>query len=141
MIKKSFYIVVDFYRSIKLGELIESVLLPICIVILTFFFLGKNFDNIFLSSFNDSILTITSFLIAFSICSVTLLFSTSNSNITAAKETMTRRVNFSNDKISYFQLIQIRSYYNVVIEFLLIMLSIAYKVLSTGFNVIGLFYF
>lgn len=140
MIKKSFYIICDFYKSIKLSELIESLLLPLCISLLVFIFLGKNFDGEFLSSFNDSILTITSFLIAFSICAVTLLFSTSSNNIDLAKKTITNRININKEKITYFQLIQIRSYYNVIIEFILIMLSISYKILSKGFNVTALFY-
>lgn len=140
MIKKSFYILCDFYKSIKLSELVESLLLPLCISLLVFIFLGKNFNSDFLSSFNDSILTITSFLIAFSTCAVTLLFSTSSNNIDLAKKTITNRVNRNNEKITYFQLIQVRSYYNIIIEFVLIMLCISYKVLSTSFNVNALFY-
>lgn len=140
MIKKSYYIICDFYKSIKLSELIESLLLPILVSLLVFIFLGKKINNDFLSSFNDSILTITSFLIAFSICAVTLLFSTSSKNIDLAKQTPTDRLNREGNKITYFQLIQIRSYYNVIIEFILIILSISYKILSIGINVTALFY-
>ncbi|MEG2246339.1 MAG: hypothetical protein RSC84_02720 [Peptostreptococcaceae bacterium] len=140
MLKKFFYIICDFYKSIKLNELIESVILPILIVGLVFYFLRSNFDSNFLDSFNDSIFTITSFLIAFSICAVTLLFSTSSSNIDGARKQMTNRVNHYNEKINYFQLIQIRSYYNTLIEFILIISTMSFKILSTGYNVTALFY-
>lgn len=146
MFKKSFYIFIDFYKSIKIKELFECVILPLFFTLLTFYIQNtnlslKNLDLDYKNSFNDSILTITSFLIALSICAITLLFSSSGKNIENAKNKITEnRKNHENEKISYFQLIQIRSYYNVILEFLLIILTIIYKLLSNGFNLDVLFY-
>lgn len=141
MFKKSFFIFLDFYISIKAKEFIESVIFPLIFTLITFFLQGKNLNAEFKNSFNDSILTIASFLIAFSICAVTLLFSSSGKNIEKAKTKMTEnRKNYKKQLISYFQLIQIRSYYNVIMEFLLFVLTIIYKLFSSGFNLDGLFY-
>lgn len=140
MFKKSYYIIIDFYKSIKPGEFIDSVIIPLAFTLLAFKFQDGNLNNELKVSFNDSILTITSFLIAFSICAITLLFSTSSKNIEAAKKEITDRENYKKKKVSYFQLIQIRSYYNVVMEFSLIMLTIFYKLFSIGINLNALFY-
>lgn len=146
MLKKSFYIFLDFYKSIKAKEFIESVILPLVFTLITFYVQSTNLspkelNSDYKNSFNDSILTITSFLIALSICAVTLLFSSSGKNIENAKTKMTNnRKNYKNEKISYFQLIQIRSYYNVIVEFLLIILTIIYKLFSNGLNLDVLFY-
>ena len=139
MFVKSFNIICDFFKSIKKGEFFESTILPLIFIILLYIFDCKiTIDNI--SSINDSILTIAALLIAFSVCSVTLLFSISNANITRAKATILDRVNFANEKISYFQLIQIRSYYNVIIQFVLIISCIFYKIMSSYINIRFLFY-
>lgn len=140
MFKKSYYIILDFYHSIKRSEFLESVIIPLAFTFFTFKLQNGNLNNELKSSFNDSILTITSFLIAFSICAITLLFSTSSKNIEDAKKQLTERRNFKKKKISYFQLIQIRSYYNVVVEFLLIVCTIFYKLFSNGDNLYVLFY-
>lgn len=140
MFKKSYYIILDFYKSIRLGEFIESIIIPLVFTLLAFATQDGNLNNELKTSFNDSVLTITSFLIAFSICAITLLFSTSSQNIEDAKKQITERKNHRNKKVSYFQLIQIRSYYNVCIEFLLIVLTIFYKLFSEGLNLNALFY-
>lgn len=129
MFHKFYLILVDFYKSIIKNEFFEVIVVPIAITVVLFFYIDNSVNKDFIENFNDSILSISALLVAFGISSITLLFSTSNKNIDIAKEKMTERKNSSNEFISYFQLIQIRSYYTILCEFLLILLTLLYKLL------------
>ena len=140
MIIKAFRIIYDFYKSIKKGEFVEVVIIPFIICFLVYIRFDRDLNTEVLTDFNTSILTLSSLLVAFGICCVTLLFSTSNNSINDAKTTSTKRKISSGYNISYFQLIQLRVYYTVILVIVLIMLSIINTVFLIGITLNQIFY-
>lgn len=141
MIKKIYLILKDFYSSIKLGEFIELMVLPLIITTVLFFVINGYLDKKYIDEFNNTILTISSLLVAFGVSSTTLLFSTSNNNIEQARKFITERKDHNGFKISYFQLIQIRAYYSVICELSLIVITLICNLLSLRYNLYFMFYF
>ncbi len=140
MFKKLVLIFKDFYKSINLSEFIELVFIPLFMVVVLFLLINDSLKMDFIKEFNGDILTISSLLVAFGLSSITLLFSTSNNNIEKAKEFITSRVNNSGFNINYFQLIQIRAYYAVLCELVLIILTLISKLLLIKYNLYFMFY-
>ena len=140
MFKKVFYIIKDFYKSTTKIELFETIVLPFIITVILFVFVNDVLTIDDVVDFNSTILSIVSLLVAFGISSTTLLFSTSNNNIDSAKETITDRIRSNGFKINYFQLVQIRAYYVVVVELMLIAISMLSSVILLKLDLFIIFY-
>lgn len=142
MFKKIYSNIKLFYKSIKINEFIELIIIPLILSIIVIF-LTKDIINInFIKDFNEDILSIASLLVAFGVSSMTTLFSTSNKNIDLAKNMKTeRKGSLNGENISYFQLIQIRCYYSIICELLLIFFTLMSKTIFNTFILSILFYF
>ena len=142
MFKKIFSNIKIFYKSIKMKEFIELVIIPLILVIIFIISTKNTINTDFIKDFNGDILSIASLLVAFGVSSMTTLFSTSNNNIESAKKMKAnRKVLLHGEEISYFQLIQIRCYYSIICELLLIFSSLVCKIVFNKSILIILFYF
>ena len=139
MLKKLLGIVLNYYRAIELKEARELILTPLLICLLSYLLFNKSIDKQFVISLNQDILTLSGLLVAFGICIVTLLFTTSNKSILDAKDSKTKR-KVKGYNISYFQSIQLKAYYTVIIEILVIVLCFVNTIILTKYYSNIIFY-
>lgn len=137
MLKKFLSIIGNFYKTLKTKERFEALGFPVLLTLITFLFI-KDIPGINLSpiviDFNNSILTIVTLLSAFGVAAVTMLFTSSSNNVEKAKEFATDRKNIDNIPISYYQLLLIRNYYSLLMQFLLMIFSLLLKFIPCNFS-------
>jgi hypothetical protein len=133
MFKKIFMIIKDFIKSSKRGELIEVYLVPLIFVFALLVLYNKLNVNInerymFIKTFIDNVLTIASLLAAFGVASITIILTSCSRNIEVAKKKIIKnRKDAQNIPITYYKLVLIRNYYNIVIQFSILFISIIAK--------------
>jgi hypothetical protein len=133
MFKKIFMIIKDFIKSSKRGELIEVYLVPLIFAFVLLIFYNKlnvniNERYVFIKTFIDNVLITVSLLAIFSIISTTIILTSCNGNIEVAKKkTVKNRKDAHNIPITYYQLVLIRNYYNIVIQFSILFISVIVK--------------
>ncbi|MBA2868859.1 hypothetical protein [Methanococcus maripaludis] len=155
MILGLFEIILNNIAVSRWDEKIIMYLVPI-ILTLPVFLIDWETIGCGLGDFVSSILTISALLVTFGVASITILFTSSSKNIEHAKEfyavEITANVEDKKDDkkvsneekednlvkdvngkaVNFFQLIIIRSYYAVVMEFLLIGLGLLSKIFLTS---------
>ncbi|ADD02656.1 hypothetical protein TthWC1_2579 [Thermoanaerobacter thermohydrosulfuricus WC1] len=133
MFRKILMIIKDFVKSSKRRELVEVYLVPLIFAFVLLFFYNKLDVNTneryeFIKTFTDNILTIASLLAAFGVASITIILTSSSGNIEVAKKkTIKDRKDADNIPITYYKLVLIRNYYNIVVQFCLLFVSIIAK--------------
>ncbi|MBU3146833.1 hypothetical protein [Clostridium sp. CF012] len=121
----------DFYKTAKLKEIGELHGTAFVLTFILIAFCMSKIEDIltFASKFNDSALTITSLLGAFGIATITILLTSSSDNIRVAKGKLTKRKDINNKEISYFKLLVIRSFYNLLLQLGMLFIAVIYQVL------------
>lgn len=126
MQKKIRIIIMNFFKILKLNEIIELFIIPTILTILIYSFgviyikdLGK-----FLEDFNGVVINVTAILAGFGMSSLGLLISSSSENIEVAKKTMTRREDKNNKLVSYYKLQILRNFYSLLMLFGLLAYSL-----------------
>ncbi|WP_238917276.1 hypothetical protein [Clostridium sp. YIM B02555] len=137
MLVKLVKILANFIKTARKIELTELFGIPLVISILCIIFIFNNFQNAqnFQSNFNDSVISISSLLAAFGVASITILLTSSSENIKRAINTDTNRYDINKKQISYYKLLVIRSFFNLFIQMILLLISIIYKVILVKINI------
>ncbi|GIW48762.1 MAG: hypothetical protein KatS3mg079_238 [Caloramator sp.] len=133
MFKKILMIIRDFLKCSKTKEILDVYIIPLIFVLILLFFYKKFNSNIksigyFTKTFVDNVITVASLLAAFGVASITIILTSSSKNIEIAKEKIIPdRKDGDNISITYYKLLLVRSYYNIIIQFLLLFISIIVK--------------
>ena len=83
----------------------------------------------FIAGFTNTLLTISSLLIAFEVASITILMTSPSKNIEFAKKTPTKRKTVKGYGISYYQLILIRNFYTTIVLMFLIFVGLLFNLI------------
>lgn len=132
MLSKFIKIIRNFYKTLSLKETLEIVI-PSLVVGICFFFykdtICTNDITDFISQINDATLTVMSLLVAFGLGVVTLIYSSSSQSIDNAKKLYIKgKTNIYNIPINYYQLILIRIYYSLLIQIIMVLISLLFKI-------------
>ncbi|MDO0172706.1 hypothetical protein KLN23_10185 [Clostridioides difficile] len=139
MYKKVLNILLNYYKAINSKEVVELVLTPVLIYIISYMFFNSSINKEVVISLNKDVLTLSGLLVAFGVCIITLLFTTYNKSISEAKDIKTeRKVNGFN--ISYFQFIQLKAYYTVIMEILVVVICFINTIMLTRYYSNIIFY-
>ena len=131
MYNKFIRVLRNFYKTARLKEIRELHGTAFILALFLILFFIKRIEDIslFASKFNDSTLTITALLGAFGIATITILLTSSGDNIRLAKKNLTKRKDINKKVISYFKLLVIRSFYNLLLQLGMLFISVIYLVL------------
>lgn len=146
MFKKISIIIQNFFKTTNYKEVIELFVVPIIITIIFFVINGKinNLEN-YISNFSNSLITITSLLVAFGVASLSILATSGSETITTAKKYMTRRKDRNNNYISYYKLLVIRNLFSLIYLSILLLAAISVQFLANklSYNIVAYleFYF
>lgn len=132
MLNKTKNMLMDFWVSSTVKERIELYAIPIVLTIVftLILFFNKQIDICKkIEDFTNTLITISSLLAAFGLATATIIMTSSGKNIEDSKQQNTDRKKSNGTKISYFHLLLIRNFYNILIQVGLLMFAIIIKIL------------
>lgn len=129
--KKVLKIVANFFKTARKSELLELIIIPLIALGFVVYIIPDDMEKVleYSQMYNDSVISVVSLLAAFGIATITILLTSSSSNIQEAKNFMTNRKDLNNKTISYFQLLLIRNFYSLIIQLTLLLTAIIVKLL------------
>lgn len=129
MIKKMYIILSNFFHSLKLKEFIEIIVVPFILTIAIYFLCNASINETknFIDDFNNTVINITSILGAFSVATLSIIITSSNTNIEDAKKNITKRKDRTKKAISYYKLQVLRNSFNLFVLFALLLYAIIFK--------------
>lgn len=140
---KIYVILSNFFFSIKLKEVLELFLAPLILTILICFLCNTSIYDFskFISEFNSTVINITAILGAFSLASLSIIITSSNTNIDKAKEEYTNRLDRNRKFITYYKLQILRNFFSLFLLFGLLIYAIIFIFLQNVLsNLCVLFY-
>lgn len=141
MLKKTLVIVSNFFHTLKFKEFIDLFIIPLVLTIIIYVCCNHSIQDKGIIDFNSMVINIMAILGAFSIASLSIIITSSNSNIEFAKKSFTERKDRLNKTVTYYKLQILRNFFCLFILFASLIYGIFLKVFESIVNLKISFYF
>lgn len=143
MLKKTYIILSNFFHSLKIKEFLEIMVLPFILTVIIYVLCNTSINDFskFADDFTNMVISITSILGAFSLATLSIIITSSNSNIDYAKKEFTERKDRLKKNITYYKLQVLRNFFSLFLLFGLLLYSIAFKFLQSVVSNINILFY